>query len=217
MNKELSSHCDVLIIHLLHDSNSPQKQLPLLLSLPIHIAAPALTRGLQGTTVYDMNSTEPPTELSDQQDKTLSLLPILPACLSIWGSANIIYMVLSSEKRTPYRRLLFGLSCCDVISSITLALQPYLMPRGTAIWAVGNETSCDALGFFQQFSSSDIFYNGMLAIYFLLTVRYGLSEPTVARNYEPWMHASSVLWPLITGIIGAAIGLYNPLVIGHGW
>ena len=156
-------------------------------------------------------------ELTDAQDEILSIIPVLTASLSIWGSSNIIYMVIRSKKRTPYRRILLGLSCCDVISSATYAIQPYLMPRGTAIWAVGNDASCDALGFFNMFSTSDIWYNGMLGFYFLLTVRYGVTETAVSKNYEPWMHGASILWPLVTGAIGAAMGVYNALTIGHGW
>ncbi|CAB9518798.1 expressed unknown protein [Seminavis robusta] len=156
--------------------------------------------------------------LTETQDKILSLLPLFTGSISIVGSGQIIYMVLTSEKKTPYRRILLGLSSCDILSSMHLILQPYLMPSGTAVWAFGNEATCDALGFFQQLASCDIWYNTMLSFYFLLhvTVRYAVLENNFARTYEPWMHLFSLGWPLITASIGAGLGVYNVLGVGHG-
>lgn len=158
----------------------------------------------------------PQSVLTDTQDKVLSLVPLFTGALSIWGSSNIISMVLTSEKRTSYRRILLGMSCYDVISSLLLMLQPFLMPSGTAVWAIGNEASCNALGFFFQFVTSDIWYNAVLSFYFLLTVRYSVGEPEFAKRYEPWMHGVSIGWPLITASLGAGFGVYDSLAVGHG-
>lgn len=156
--------------------------------------------------------------LTDTQGKVLSLLPVLSACLSIWGSASIIHMVLSSDKRTPYRRILLGMSCCDVVSSFNFALQAFLVPAATShrIWAVGNASSCSAMGFFQQLSFSNIGYSCMLSIYFLLTIKFAIREKEVAKKYEPMMHIVSVGWPLLTASVGAGMGVYDELSVGHG-
>ena len=155
--------------------------------------------------------------LSETQDMVLSLLPILPALLSLWGSANIIYMVLVSGKKTPYRRILLGLSVCDMISSVVFPWQAFLLPSDTSqrLWAVGNDATCDALGFFQQFTFCSVWYNGMLSFYFLLTVKFGVKEDRMSRRYEPWMHILSIGYPLITALIGAGFGMYNENQIGH--
>ncbi|CAB9509674.1 expressed unknown protein [Seminavis robusta] len=156
--------------------------------------------------------------LTDAQEKALYIIVIVSSLLSLWGSSNIIYMVLSSRKRSPYRRILLGLSCCDLVSSVALALQGFLLPSETSqrVWAFGNDASCSALGFFQQFAFSNTWYNGSLSLYFLLTVRFGVKEQQLARRVEPFMHILSIGYPLVTATIGAAMGVYNEFLIGMG-
>lgn len=163
-------------------------------------------------------SSQDMSSLSEAQDKALSLAPVFSGLLSAVCSATIIHMVLISDKKTSYRRILLGLSASDLVSGLVLPLQSYLLPSSTSqrIWASGNEASCTAMGFFQQLSLSNVWYNGMLSFYFLLTVRYGVREFDMARRYEPWMHVLSLGFPLITASIGAGMGVYDEFLIGHG-
>lgn len=167
---------------------------------------------------YVYRNSEDMSSLTDTQDKVLSILPIFPSLLSIWGSTNIIHMVWVSEKKTPYRRILLGLSVCDLINSLVFPFQPFLLPNETSerIWAIGNEQTCDALGFFQQFHFTSVWYNGMLSFYFLLSVRYGVKEDVMARRYEPVMHLLSIGYPLVTALFGAGFHMYNEVLVGHG-
>ena len=157
--------------------------------------------------------------LSDAQDMTLAVLPIVSGALSAWGSANIIYMVCTTpaKNRNPYKRILLGLSVGDFCSSLALSLQAFLLPHDTSqrVWASGTDATCTAMGFFQQLSLTNIWYNGMLSFFFLLTIRYGLSNDVVRRTYEPWMHGWAIGFPLVSAILGVALGMYGELRVGH--
>ena len=118
----------------------------------------------------------------------------------------------------PYDRLLLGLSMCDIISSLTYALTPFLLPRDTSdrAWASGTEATCTALGFLTQFSYSALVYNGLLSLYYLLTVRYAVKRRDFEAYYERYMHFGVVSFFCITAALGAMIGLYNEIDLGPG-
>jgi hypothetical protein len=159
----------------------------------------------------------PVSTLTDTQEKILSLLPILPSLLSVFGSLTIVHMVLTSKRRsTPYKRLLLGMSVCDVVFSLSVPLWAFLLPNDTShrVWAVGSDASCTVMGFFSQFSFSGILYNGMLSHYYLLTVRFAFRDVRIGRCAEPSMHILSIGFPAITAIIGAILGVYSDGEIG---
>lgn len=74
------------------------------------------------------------------------------------------------RRTTAYRRILLGLSCSDLVSSVMLGFQSFLMPPGRRVYAMGNDASRTVLGFFQQFAFTNLWYSGMLRFFFLLTV-----------------------------------------------
>ena len=155
--------------------------------------------------------------LSEGQEKVLSILPVFSSLLSIWGSTNILIMYKNSPKRSRncYKRIMLGLSCTDLIMSLTLALQAFLLPHsGGVVWAIGNEASCNVMGFFQQFGFSAVWYNGMLSWMFLLSIKYSVSEEDLGKKYEPWMHGTSILFNLVTAAIGAGFDMYDQLSLG---
>lgn len=141
-------------------------------------------------------------ELSDSQQKLLALLPIPSAILSVIGSIVIITMAFKSARQgpwTPYHGLLTAMSFCNIISAITVANGSFLFPSDTSnkVWALGNEASCTATGFLTQLSSSAIFYNSMLAFYFLALTRFGLSNEEIAKRFEPAMHYVALGYSLL--------------------
>ena len=173
---------------------------------------------LPGTNINILDP-EDISSLSDAQEKALAILPFFPSLLSFLGSAQIVWMVLTAKRKTPYRRILLGLSCSDILASFVYPWQSFLVPKATSqrVWAIGNDATCSALGFGQQVFFSSVWYNCMLSLYFLLTVRQGIKDPVLARRWEPFMHAISIGFPLITATMGAAIGWYHEVEIGHGW
>eukprot|EP00934_Nitzschia_sp_Nitz4_P002311 Nitzschia sp. Nitz4//scaffold402_size10731//6926//8110//NITZ4_009060-RA/size10731-processed-gene-0.7-mRNA-1//1//CDS//3329551076//2311//frame0 len=160
-----------------------------------------------------------PSSLSNTQEKVLILLSIVGGSLSILGSSAIVYKTLSKGfQRGPYDRLMLGLSVCDIVSSLNLALSPFMLPSATSqrVWATGNDATCSMNGWFYQFSFSATLYNGMLSYYYLLTVRFGVKRAVFAAKYEIWMHAAIWIWSLATASFGAGIGLFNELALGFG-
>ena len=161
--------------------------------------------------------------LSENQKKLVAVLPIPSAILSLIGSAIIVYMGLqsrwnTSKKWTPYNRLVTAMSFFDIITSITLGLAPFLYPKETSdkAWVIGNDTTCSAVGFFQQLLYAVILYYGSLSLYFVLTARFGFSNRLVARRIEPFMHIFCFGYPLVTAFIGLFLSAYSePKVRSH--
>lgn len=148
------------------------------------------------------------TELSDDQEIVLIVLLICAATLSLIGSCTIVFKILRGLSRnqttTPYDRIILGLSSCDIIASITYATGPFFLPRETSlrVWSFGSPETCQALGFFNQFSCiGAMYYNFILSFYYLLTVRFGVKRKEFRRKYELWMHLSALFFP-ISAIIG---------------
>jgi len=159
--------------------------------------------------------------LSDSQKTVLAVLPIPSAILSIIGSSLIIYMAYLSKKSkpwTPYNRLLVAMSVYDIITSMTLGAAPFLNPKETSnkALAMGNDSTCSAIGFLIQISYSGTLYNAALSYYFLLTARFGIQNNVVARCIEPFMHIFSVGWPTITAFVGLFLGVYAEPEVGLG-
>ena len=111
------------------------------------------------------------------------------ASLSIMGSACIVSLVLrrryhgsqrQSQGRTrTYDTIVGLLSATDLIFSVAMVLQIFMIPEGTpgAYLAVGSIHSCTAVGFITLFGMILVAaWNACLALYFFLTVRRGWRE-----------------------------------------
>jgi hypothetical protein len=159
-----------------------------------------------------------PSSLTLAQDKALSLTPVFSGLLSSWGSVTIIYMIFTSSQGSCYKRIMLGLSVADLVSSLTIALQAFMLPSDSQperVWAVGNEASCTAMGFFHQLSQASVWYTGFLSVFFLLTIRFDWSDETMAKCVEPLFHFLSIGYPLVTAATGLALGAYDVLDLGH--
>ena len=156
--------------------------------------------------------------LSSGQEKALSLIACISATISIFGSGLLLNLIFRAKNRTPYRRLLGFMSVWDIIFSIQVSLQGFLLPQETSqnVWAFGNDKSCSALGFFNQLSFATFFYNGALSYYYVLTIKGGMSEERFSNRVEPWFHVVCNGYPLITAVVGAGIGVYGESELGTG-
>jgi len=138
--------------------------------------------------MVDLSQVDPRniSSLTDAQEKALYILYFIPSILSALGSSQIIYMVLTAGKTTPYRRILLGLSIGDFLSSCYYPVSNYLMPQETSqrIWAFGNDSTCSFVGWCQVFFLRNFWCNGMLSFYFVVTVKYGVTDTLLARRYE---------------------------------
>lgn len=165
------------------------------------------------------NEIESGNTLSDGQEKALSLVYTFSSLLSLMGSSTIVYKVVSNRsKATSYDRLMLGLSTSDILGSIGYGLYPYFGPHETSprVWAIGSDATCSALGVFTQIGFTAALYNGFLSFYYLFIIRYGTSRKDFARRYEPSIHATTILFSLVTTIVGAAKGFYSEVQVGMG-
>jgi hypothetical protein len=154
--------------------------------------------------------------LSSNQERVLSLLLITSATLSIAGSLTIVKKIVRNRRRaSSCDRLLLGLSCSNIIASITFGIGPFLLPQTTStrVWAFGNGPTCTALGFFLQLSYAAILYNAMLSYYFLMKVRCSLKRFRISY-WEPWMHCVAIGIPVFTACLGVAFGIYHEIKFG---
>ena len=79
------------------------------------------------------------TSLSDAQQIILCVLMIFSGCLSVFGSATIIYRVIKNPTGTnSYNRIMLGLSFFDILASMSLITTPFLLPAESShrIWAM---------------------------------------------------------------------------------
>jgi hypothetical protein len=152
------------------------------------------------------------------QETAMAFFPIFSGLLSVIGSSVIIFQVTCKSKRvTPYKRILFGLSSCDIVASLTYAIQPFFVPANSRrYWAIGNDTSCTILGALTQFAFSAVWYNGFLSYYYLATIRFKMDSKVFARRYEPIMHFLALGFNLLTAVSGALFHHYGEASIGAG-
>eukprot|EP00985_Skeletonema_marinoi_P014671 scaffold7473_cov141-Skeletonema_marinoi.AAC.11 len=87
------------------------------------------------------------------------------------------------------------------------------IPAGTkgVYLASGNKATCDAQGFFQQFFGvAPPLYNGSLAVYYFLIIRYGWKNGNPKLKVaEKLLHAVPLLYATITAVIGSALDMYR--------
>lgn len=160
-----------------------------------------------------------PSSLSDDQQVVMSILMMGSAFLSIIGSSTIIYRVARNrQKTTPYDRIMFGLSCSDLIASIGFLLSPILVPAKTSprVWAMGDNLSCSVLGWITQLGFAAIWYNNCLAWYYLATLRFNISIADFEASYEAYIHLPTVFFFLFTATSGFLFDFYTELPVGMG-
>jgi hypothetical protein len=90
-----------------------------------------------------------------QQQKILSIVPVITGFLSLLGSSFIIYLIYKEREKKlkkTYHRLLLGISISDWLNSARACTSSFLMPRGTpGVWkAQGTQATCEVQGFFAQ-------------------------------------------------------------------
>jgi hypothetical protein len=157
--------------------------------------------------------------MSDDQEIVVSILYVISSTLSIMGSSTIIFKVLRDRTHaTSYDRLMLGLSCTDIVSSLGWMLTPFLLPKQTSprVWAIGTDATCSFLGFVTQLGFSSILYNGFLSYYFLATIRFGVNRRTFALRWEPWIHIFVAFFCLTTSLVGIGVGFFSELSVGMG-
>lgn len=171
--------------------------------------------------------------LSDEQKVVLVLCKTVTATLSLIASAIIIYKIYLRHRKnqsksstvtsgslrslndttfTTYHRILLSISILDVIHSTSSALSSLLVPSYTnSTFAHGNTATCSVQGSLQQLTTSIVIYMAMLNMYFMLKIRYNISDSVINRRYEIWFHAIPITHFLSTAVTGLSMGIFGPM------
>ena len=102
--------------------------------------------------------------ITEAQRRGLAIYPKVSGFISVACSSLIILSILSDRrKRTKiHMRLVLGMSLIDISNSITFGLSTWPIPKNSgAVWSIGNDSSCEAQGFFVQFGISAGTLNGL--------------------------------------------------------
>jgi hypothetical protein len=148
----------------------------------------------------------------------LAVLPKVSSSLSILGSGWIVTEFLfdpgDKKKRheSVYNRLLFAMSLQDILASVWFFISTWAVPRdtpGDVYQPRGTQQTCTAQGFFLQFSIAVPIYNACLSLYYLLVVKYSLTDKRLRKWIEPTMHAVPWGFASATAVTGLFLDLYN--------
>lgn len=124
----------------------------------------------------------------------------------------IIYLVFRRQRWGQlYHRIMLGLSLTDILATLGILFQPLLKPRYTNhLFAVGNTSTCEAVGFIFQFYFASVVYTAELALYFLLFVKGGRTPRRISNLLEPYIHVAPPVIALLFGSIALSLRLFNP-------
>jgi len=154
---------------------------------------------------------------------------VITGSLSAISSSLIIYLILRSEAKlsTIYHRIMFAMSCADILLSIALLLTTLPMPQdfpctGTeetmrAPWmdGVGTIETCVAQGFIIDFGHQTMYsYNAMLCLYYTCAIVFKMKEEDIHKRVEPFLLSIPPMIGLGLSIPPLFLGMYNP---GNQW
>jgi hypothetical protein len=161
--------------------------------------------------------------LSLRQKIILAFSRTITGTLSLLASSCIIYNIFlryKVERRTgsrntavtTYHRLLLGMSILDVLHSVWAALSTLPVPANSgAVYGHGTTATCSAQGFFVQLSAATPVYMASLSIYFMLKIRYNVSDVVLREKYEFWLHVVPLVFAFGSASLGVALKIFNPI------
>jgi hypothetical protein len=113
-----------------------------------------------------------------------------------------------------YYRMLFSVSLLDVMHSFWSALSVLPAPPSSrGVFAYGTTATCSTQAFFAQLTTPIMLYMAALNTYFMLKIRYNVSDDRIEKYYEPWFHLIPILFWLITGITGLSLKIFNAIAL----
>jgi hypothetical protein len=168
----------------------------------------------------------------------LMYLPIATGSLSLIGSSLIllsIYRGRSSPRQRSnssfrsrsktqtsnvYHRLVGVMSVYDIVYTLFSSMFAGLLnPEETFTRhdGYGTRFTCSLQGFFLQWGYGCFTYGAWLSVYYVSTIRYNVTEATLARYMEPAAHSTVFFFYFGTALIASSIGLMNPSPHAQCW
>jgi len=144
--------------------------------------------------------------MSSFNNSQLVALAIAPKCsafLSILGSSYIIVKIVTSKSRRKrvHQRLLAGMSILDAFQSLAHFFSTWPIPAEDTYvkYAIGNNKTCSAQGFFINFNVGVALYHASLSVYYLLVIKYKFQHKRI-QKIEMVMHTLPVFYIIVSGI-----------------
>jgi len=141
--------------------------------------------------------------------RVVTITQMVSASISLSASLMISIMIArgSGGLKSPYRRLIFCLSICDIIQSSALLLGPLMIPSNIEnSWGIGNDATCqmNAVGF--TFGSTGILaYFCFLCVYYLCRLKYRMNDKFFNQKIEKRVHLFILALNVLS--VGAGLGL----------
>lgn len=146
------------------------------------------------------------------------LVPVVNvvSLLSIAGSSGIVAMARSRQNEM-LQRLLIALSLSDILSSVSFLLQPFLVPKWTGYpLAVGNTTTCTALGFLLHVGMVLVAgFNCAISLTFLLRIRFNVRESRISQYLEKPTYLLMLFSSVTIAVMALLFEGYNPSEFLH--
>ncbi|CAB9523100.1 expressed unknown protein [Seminavis robusta] len=152
------------------------------------------------------------------REVAIAIVPKITGGLSIAGSGWISCQILADPKKRhkTYHRLVLLMSLCDLVSSFSYFLSTWPIPQGVNqgwkspyhFHAVGNAATCTAQGFGIQLGVTTAFFNIMLALHYLLVIKYNYTESFLQKK-ERYMWAIALTLGLALSVPGLFLQMYG--------
>jgi len=143
----------------------------------------------------------------ESRDNFAFALPVVSGFLSIMGSITIVVMMLRSIGRrlsSTYGRLVFGMSCMDIMQSLAYCLSTLPSPKDSDLpWpSYGTTLSCSIQGWFLFAGGigTTIYYCSLCIYYVLRIAKKDLTESTIKNKVEPFLHFIPLMYSIAAGI-----------------
>ena len=156
--------------------------------------------------------------LLDYDPRTTKLLQsaqLLTSLLSFTASLLIALMIRSKSDSfsQPSRRIIFAMSCADMLSSLGLFTGPFLVPNGAVQYTIGGPSgtiaTCELNGFlFILGSSAAPMYTCALCSYYFCKINHNMPDREFAERIEKKIHIINISW----SIVGALVALFTNII-----
>jgi len=153
---------------------------------------------------------QPAFEWASKARKILTITQVLSASISLFASLTMAIFIAwpkNGGMKSPYRRIIFGLSISDVFQSFALVSGPWSVPSWTEIsWARGNDASCKVNGVLLTFGQTAVpMYTCFICLYYLCKLKYRMADKEFKRKIEWKVHTFIVFYSII--VAGSALFL----------
>eukprot|EP00554_Chaetoceros_debilis_P013734 CAMPEP_0194127428 /NCGR_PEP_ID=MMETSP0150-20130528/60513_1 /TAXON_ID=122233 /ORGANISM="Chaetoceros debilis, Strain MM31A-1" /LENGTH=777 /DNA_ID=CAMNT_0038821349 /DNA_START=57 /DNA_END=2391 /DNA_ORIENTATION=- len=131
-------------------------------------------------------------------------------CLSFLASLGIVVMVSRKTNgglSSPYRRIIFGMSISDMISSFSFVIGPWAIPASTDnSFGIGNDATCRMDGFLLTMGSAAVpLYSCLLCFYYVCKLRFRMANENFEGRFEWKCHTIIFLYTVTVAVV--AVGL----------